>query len=1250
VKIRQLQVDGFGVWTGLEIGGLSEPLVVLYGENEAGKTTLMQFVRGVLFGFSAERRGRYLPPVGGGRAGGAVVVEDGHHRFVVNRHLARHSHEEQLEVTDGDGTQREGRPLALLLDGVDEQVFNNVFAFGLSEIQELASLSDNAAADLLYELTVGLDRVSLADVVHELESSRRRLLCDADGASQIPQLIEQRENLRAEIRELAAATPHFLELVGQRQELDRSAAELEQADVALDERAQMLGLAQLVEPRWRSRQEIERKITALGTVPHIADDCLPQLDDLKARLATRRQRLQRATQRRTELVAEAGRLKINDALCRQAPRLEALAEQQHWIASLGSQAEQIEAELNEMTGEHKPVTQHKHPEEPPAKSHERSHAPPGKHGHSHTPSHAPSHGHSPTHSHTQSQAHSAPPAKPLSSATVAGLRKQGKALAQMRRKLRKIDAEMASARDSAQGLKKQVQAAGTDGKQESLVKSVERAGTLVSQLRRRVQIDERLDQLERRRKDVEQKVHDALDQQVPSTAQVFRQGIFVWVGAALVFASFVSMMLPVPLFHGHYGMFVGFFGLAIAGAGAVMTYAASHMSSQQLEDSEKQFDQLKSQISATENERDDLDKQLPKGGGPLVSRLQTAEKELARLEELLPHDSQRQHAVRTYKSSKGDRRSAIRDYKKARERWRQSLTQAGLPGDLSPRALKETLEHGRQQQALHRRLEERRAQLTDFRRQHEILADRIRQVADDARIETAEPDPLALLRELLRLLQDEQLRVQTRDQLRAHLVRLRRVRRKVVRQVSAVNQRLADLIRSSGARDEEDLRRRADTVAEARRLEREHEAHNDEIAAALAGRGDAGQVTLSLDAGHDLRQLLEEVAADKHTQRTKLGAVWQQRGAVLEQIKSQAQDRRLGEKHLALSSVREKLRHALHRWQVLSTCSLALDSVREVYERDRQPEVLREASGYFSQLTGGRYTRAWTSLGHRSLWVDDAAGQPLPVDKLSRGTREQLFLSLRLALVSAYARRGVRLPVVMDDVLVNFDVGRVKSAVAVLRDFAKAGHQILVFTCHEHIVRLFRNAQVEVRTLPGNTLRYDDVPPPEPVPAVVPPPHFLPEPKPQPPLEQELGLADVEEAAPPPAPKAEPLLELEPLPELETLPMVTIVHPTLVARPPAPVRAPRIAKPRRTRLVAEPAPRAQAKRKVREEQWVDRVPWSAEEFDGELSDRVRRSEPIVEYVEQSEPAISAASHEEELFEVQFEEERNGALRNGRRAR
>ncbi|MEC9148781.1 MAG: AAA family ATPase, partial [Planctomycetota bacterium] len=51
VKITQIQAEGFGVWNDLSIEDLSPDMTVFYGRNEAGKTTLMQFIRGVLYGY-----------------------------------------------------------------------------------------------------------------------------------------------------------------------------------------------------------------------------------------------------------------------------------------------------------------------------------------------------------------------------------------------------------------------------------------------------------------------------------------------------------------------------------------------------------------------------------------------------------------------------------------------------------------------------------------------------------------------------------------------------------------------------------------------------------------------------------------------------------------------------------------------------------------------------------------------------------------------------------------------------------------------------------------------------------------------------------------------------------------------------------------------------------------------------------------------------------------------------------------------
>jgi len=287
----------------------------------------------------------------------------------------------------------------------------------------------------------------------------------------------------------------------------------------------------------------------------------------------------------------------------------------------------------------------------------------------------------------------------------------------------------------------------------------------------------------------------------------------------------------------------------------------------------------------------------------------------------------------------------------------------------------------------------------------------------------------------------------------------------------------------------------------------------------------------------------------------------------------------------------------------LAVTGLMLENVRQVYERDHQPEALREASVYLQRLTAGRYARVWTPLGQHTLRVNDADGKSLPVEVLSRGTREQLFLSLRLALVGAYARRGVRLPLVLDDVLVNFDAGRSKAAAMVLRDFAKLGHQILIFTCHEHIARLFKSLKAEVRNLPDNSHPSSPVAEFEAIESPVE--------EPKKPRRARPELEPVIET--PAEPAEEPPVAAEPESALVEV-MAEVFEPA-----PEPALKPKVA---RAPKKAKPAPRPR-----RHAATVERVGWDAEEFEGELADRVRRREPE-EFTG------------DETFEVEFDEDGN----------
>jgi hypothetical protein len=215
-----------------------------------------------------------------------------------------------------------------------------------------------------------------------------------------------------------------------------------------------------------------------------------------------------------------------------------------------------------------------------------------------------------------------------------------------------------------------------------------------------------------------------------------------------------------------------------------------------------------------------------------------------------------------------------------------------------------------------------------------------------------------------------------------------------------------------------------------------------------------------------LDQMWERATSELDTTQAKLKALAQERGEHNREQTVLAKDRSLSERQLDLSVVEKQLSEARESWRRHATVNRILERIRADYEAHRQPETLGEASRYMEKLTAGQYKRIWTPLSNDILLVDTKEGESLPVDVLSRGTREQLFLSVRLALVAMFARRGVNLPMVLDDVFVNFDVERTRRAAEVLCEFAAAGHQVFMFTCHEHMWQMFKDLKADCRRLP----------------------------------------------------------------------------------------------------------------------------------------------------------------------------------------
>jgi len=271
-----------------------------------------------------------------------------------------------------------------------------------------------------------------------------------------------------------------------------------------------------------------------------------------------------------------------------------------------------------------------------------------------------------------------------------------------------------------------------------------------------------------------------------------------------------------------------------------------------------------------------------------------------------------------------------------------------------------------------------------------------------------------------------------------------------------------------GAASEQDYRSLDATFVRRQKLIKSRKNISEQITAAIGNQFEEPEVAELLEAygAAGLEKQWDFVQTEIERIKTTQARLLQQRGEFVQEVKTLGEDSRLDTAQLELNSVNAQICKLQKDWQVLASSTQMLEIIRESYESKRQPETLKDASNYLDRLTEGRYNRIWTKLIGEELLVDNSDEETIPVDKLSRGTREAVYLSLRLALVGAYARRGATIPMILDDVLVNFDGQRAHAAAEVLYDFARNGHQILMFTCHEHMRDMFHSLGADVRVLP----------------------------------------------------------------------------------------------------------------------------------------------------------------------------------------
>jgi len=285
--------------------------------------------------------------------------------------------------------------------------------------------------------------------------------------------------------------------------------------------------------------------------------------------------------------------------------------------------------------------------------------------------------------------------------------------------------------------------------------------------------------------------------------------------------------------------------------------------------------------------------------------------------------------------------------------------------------------------------------------------------------------------------------------------------REAKRQVGLIQEQLNELCKLAGAATVSELaaaEQRSSTRAE---LNREVKEINNRLMDLAAGVP-LEEFIASVD-GSDI----DEVRAEKERLRDTIDEREVERTTTVESIGENRNElqRMNGQANAAQAQEQVELlisetRDDAEKYVRLHLASVVLKQAIERYRESSQGPVLERAGRLFSQLTLNSFSGLRPDYNDKGdtviVGIRGDGGQVVHVDGMSEGTCDQLYLSLRLALLEASLASGHCLPFILDDVLIMFDDERTTAALKVLEELS-ARTQVIYFTHHEHLLDLARD-------------------------------------------------------------------------------------------------------------------------------------------------------------------------------------------------
>lgn len=1040
MKITGAYIDGFGIFHDQTINGLDKDIVLFYGHNETGKSTLLSFIRAVLFGFPrVNSKDPSYPPLAGGVHGGRIdFVTNGGERWSVSRKPGVGGG--AVGVIGSDGSTGDKALLDQLLGGIPYEAFRNIMAFGLTELQSLDTLSGEHIASAIYGAGLGTSMMAMPRASKKIHDRMARLFLKGGSKPVLNRLVGDLEHIRKRLHDASLQSDQYDAVCDEMARIEKSVLSCRnELSIRRSEQQQYEALERLW-PDWITLKESLQALTALGDPANaFPEEGLKELDRLSETRERHQTALSELTTRQKQIHSRIAALPVDETALAQAAAIGILIENRNtYLENVRKQPLLVQEKqsVNDIISR---LMQRLGP----------------------------------------SWNETAALAFDRSLFTREAIRKHQTALDALERNLAATEALLAD-------------------KQSSLEQAAE-ARRLAEK-----EAADRGDLPPERNPDLVQKVKHGLDRfaealkelgRTASTLSEAKETLILLEHAALQAPSGSKWLVAAV---GGIGFaaacLVAFFGdyrnaALLMGGVAAATYAARAYRKQQRLMRQYQQNQVKRQqlrvkeLQATSYR---LESTISAYTNWVENLLRPAEHEYALGEALLVNIdrflfnlTQEQHqreSVLSARSKLLEKKAAekaagqalgkvftarnvlIEQYAKEKSAWATRCDHFGLSKGISPVTALEALETI--EEAVETIQTRDRCSLELSRIAEEI--DNYREIGKQTRMAMEWPaaadDALPrTVTELAKRLEESKLNQRETETLGRELANIEKERIAIEQSLRETETLVQNILLSAGLPDEAAFRKIG-------RIELKRTAL---LSAAETAKGNMRRISGELDTAQletrleslswaEINSRKEQATGSTRELDLELSGLYSRRAELKQTLETLTTSNDIIRLRAEEADLLADMEAAALEWSRYALADLLIVHAREVFEKIHQPGILQDAGTLFSRMTGGSFQGVVAPLGENTLMAVAQNGVRISPDLLSRGTAEQLYLAVRFSYIRHQARKNDPLPVVMDDILVNFDPVRARKAAEAIVSLS-ASHQVLFFTCHPETTTVFQN-------------------------------------------------------------------------------------------------------------------------------------------------------------------------------------------------